>query len=85
MTFLESNDEVVPVFVLVIYTVTINDVEYGPSQDIHDWSSIINHTCFFPFNFHNLQVGDICFVNRVGDVFFENCVDMRLFHGHSFR
>ena len=55
------------------------------SQDIHDWSSVIDHTCFFLFDFRTRQVGDICFVNRVGDVFFENCVDMRLFRGHSFQ
>ena len=42
MTFLECNDEVVPVFVLVIYTVTINDVEYGPFQQFtNDNSNIV--------------------------------------------
>ena len=39
---IESNDEVVPVFVVVIYTVTINDVEYGPFQQFtNDDSSIV--------------------------------------------
>ena len=32
VTFLEINDEVVPVFVLLIYTVTINGDEYRPFQ-----------------------------------------------------
>ena len=32
MTFPERHDEVVPVFVLLIYNVTINGVEYGPFQ-----------------------------------------------------
>ena len=42
VTFMESNDEVVPVVVFVIYTVTINDVEYGPFQQFtNDNSNII--------------------------------------------
>ena len=34
VTFPERHDEVVPVFVLVIYNVTINGVEYGPFQQL---------------------------------------------------
>ena len=32
VTFIQNHDEVVPVFVLLIYNVTINGVEYGPFQ-----------------------------------------------------
>ena len=34
VTFPERHDEVVPVFVLVIYNVSINGVEYGPFQQL---------------------------------------------------
>ena len=42
VTFMERNDVVAPVVVFVIYTVTINDVEYGPFQQFtNDDSSIV--------------------------------------------
>ena len=42
VTFMERNDVVAPVVVLVIYTVTINDVEYGPFQQFtNDDSNIV--------------------------------------------
>ena len=34
VTFPESHNDVVPVFVLVIYNVTINGVEHGPFQQL---------------------------------------------------
>ena len=42
MTFLERHVEVVPVFVLLIYNVTINGVEFGPFQQfIRDNGNIV--------------------------------------------
>ena len=33
-TFPERHDEVIPIFVLIVYNVTINGVEYGPFQQL---------------------------------------------------
>ena len=41
MTFSERHDEVFPVFVLLIYNVSINGVEYGPFQQFtHDTTNV---------------------------------------------
>ena len=41
VSFPERHNEVVPVFVLLVYNVTINGVEYGPFQQFTDDTAII--------------------------------------------
>jgi hypothetical protein len=61
------------------------DIPDAVSSSINDWKSVVDHTCFFNINLQTKRVGNICFINRAGDVFMENCVDARLFNGYNYK
>ena len=43
------------------------------------WDNLIDHTCFFIFRINDISTMTLLSVNRKNDIFFENCVDLRMF------